>query len=164
MKEFKTCDKCSPNVFVEFRAHKHKNGGFHKFRCVGCSRAKDIRISKELRFLVLRTYSPDLKCCLCLESNVEFLVIDHVSGNGANHRREIGEGSGVLYKWLKKNKFPPGFRVLCYNCNFEYRIPHIPIRKFRELSSYSKKIALRVKKLLTILSGINVKKLITKEN
>jgi hypothetical protein len=23
-----------------------------------------------------------------------------------------------LYLWLKQNNYPPGFRVLCMNCNF----------------------------------------------
>jgi hypothetical protein len=37
--------------------------------------------------------------------------------NGGNkHRRQIG-GCGYFYRWLRKNGFPPGFQVLCYNCN-----------------------------------------------
>ena len=57
-------------------------------------------------------------CKCCGESNIEFLTIHHVNGNGNQHRREIGVGSGGhFYIWLKKNNFPEGFAVLCFNCN-----------------------------------------------
>ncbi len=26
-------------------------------------------------------------------------------------------GGSVLYSWLKKQGYPPGFQVLCHNCN-----------------------------------------------
>lgn len=44
-----------------------------------------------------------------------FLSIDHINGHGLEHRKSIGMGN--LYFWLKKNNYPPGFRVLCMNCN-----------------------------------------------
>lgn len=37
------------------------------------------------------------------------------AGGGSKHRKEIGVAS--TYSWLKKNKYPEGFRVLCWNCN-----------------------------------------------
>jgi hypothetical protein len=46
-----------------------------------------------------------------------FLTIDHENGDGAAHRRQIGQGSIVLYRWLRRNNYPPGFRTLCWNCN-----------------------------------------------
>lgn len=57
------------------------------------------------------------KCECCGEHELVFLTIDHKDGNGAAHRREIG-GSNRFYSWLIKEGFPPGFRVLCFNCNF----------------------------------------------
>lgn len=45
-------------------------------------------------------------------------MIDHIDGGGNQHRSgEKCHGSGV-FSWLKKNGYPPGFRVLCHNCNF----------------------------------------------
>ncbi len=61
------------------------------------------------------------KCACCGEEHIEFLSIDHINGDGAAHRQKINGDSqnGVnLYYWLKKNNFPPGFRILCLNCNF----------------------------------------------
>lgn len=55
-------------------------------------------------------------CECCGEHKIEFLCIDHVNGGGNEHRKEIGSGT-PMYKWLIKNDYPDGFRVLCYNCN-----------------------------------------------
>lgn len=66
----------------------------------------------------------DLKCRLCPESELGLLTIDHVDGNGAEHRREIGlvgRGGYPMYQWLKKNGYPKGFQTLCFNCNFRKR-------------------------------------------
>jgi hypothetical protein len=37
--------------------------------------------------------------------------------NGAQHRKEIGGRTRDLRLWLKRHNFPPGFRILCFNCN-----------------------------------------------
>ena len=78
------------------------------------------RASKASRRLkVLQHYSGNEVpvCAYCGEKTLEFLTIDHIDGNGLRHRREIGRGGQGLYDWLLVNKFPDGFRVLCYNCN-----------------------------------------------
>ena len=56
-------------------------------------------------------------CALCGIADIDVLCIDHINGNGNAHRRLVG-GSGVsVYRWLKVNNFPRGFRILCCNCN-----------------------------------------------
>jgi hypothetical protein len=59
------------------------------------------------------------KCACCGESHVEFLAIDHVDGRGNEHRRKLGypQSGEVFYYWLRRNNYPPGYRVLCHNCN-----------------------------------------------
>lgn len=59
------------------------------------------------------------RCVCCGETHLDFLTVDHIGGWGARHRKEIG--AAALYPWLIKNGFPPGFRVLCMNCNFAMR-------------------------------------------
>ena len=44
-----------------------------------------------------------------------FLTTDHINNNGVLHRKEIGVGGHILYNWLVKNDFPPGFQILCWN-------------------------------------------------
>ncbi|MBW2645112.1 MAG: hypothetical protein JRE23_02835 [Deltaproteobacteria bacterium] len=55
------------------------------------------------------------KCACCGESHYEFLAIDHINGGGRVHRASLGTKS--FHRWLIKNNFPEGFRVLCHNCN-----------------------------------------------
>ena len=62
------------------------------------------------------------ECACCGETEVVFLAIDHISGGGNIHRRKIDPdgkigGNGFGY-WLKKNGWPKGFQVLCFNCNW----------------------------------------------
>lgn len=80
-------------------------------------RSYRLRKARELRAEVLRRYGGDPPTCACCgEHRDEFLTVDHVDGDGAEHRREIGQGQ--LYPWLKRNDWPEGFRVLCANCNW----------------------------------------------
>ncbi len=69
-----------------------------------------------LRQEVLSHYGKVCQCCG--ESRDEFMCIDHINGKGAEERRrlKIG-GGGNFYRWLKKNGYPSGYRVLCHNCN-----------------------------------------------
>ena len=53
------------------------------------------------------------KCSIPECGSNEKLCIDHIGGwNG-----ESPKGNTVLWRWLKKNNFPPGFRTLCQRCN-----------------------------------------------
>jgi hypothetical protein len=67
-----------------------------------------------LRQEVLKKYGE--KCACCGEYRNEFLAIDHINGCSRELRKEQGGGS-ALYRWLKRNNFPPGYQVLCHNCN-----------------------------------------------
>lgn len=55
------------------------------------------------------------KCVCCGESQHEFLAVDHINGGGLKHRRE--ENFQNIVEWILKNNYPPGFRILCHNCN-----------------------------------------------
>lgn len=55
-------------------------------------------------------------CACCGESGWMFLAIDHVNGGGNQHRQEVGRGN-PFFNWLKKQGYPEGFQVLCFNCN-----------------------------------------------
>ena len=68
-----------------------------------------------VKALVMNKYGGQF-CQCCGESNMKFLTIDHIYGGGTKHRQET-HGGRDFYIWLKKNGFPPGFQVLCYNCN-----------------------------------------------
>jgi hypothetical protein len=54
------------------------------------------------------------KCARCGETDQDVLQIDHIDGGGRQHLKEIGQN---IYAWLHKQGFPPGYQVLCANCN-----------------------------------------------
>ena len=74
----------------------------------------------KLRIEVITHYGN--KCECCGESLPEFLSIDHINSGGNAHRREIKASSINLYRWLKNNNYPDGFRILCMNCNWSFGI------------------------------------------
>jgi hypothetical protein len=81
----------------------------------------------KLRADVLTSYGN--KCNCCGEQEYKFLGMDHRTGNGNKHRHEIGKHSSqAFYSWLRKNKYPKDFQILCHNCNlskgFYGKCPH----------------------------------------
>jgi hypothetical protein len=81
---------------------------------------------KQWRDTVLEHYGR--QCACCGETIQEFLCVDHIGGGGNVHRKRLGNRN--IYRWLVFNKFPPGFRLLCQNCNSAFAIyghcPHHP--------------------------------------
>ncbi len=84
---------------------------------------KNTEWRKRVRLETLRHYSGGEPFCqICGERNLTFLTIDHIDGKGSEHRRKITRGGYATYIWLRQHKFPEGYRVLCFNCNYgEYR-------------------------------------------
>lgn len=60
-------------------------------------------------------------CACCGEQFIEFLTLDHINGGGSRERRRMrgkdGGGGVRFYTKLREVGFPPGYQVLCYNCN-----------------------------------------------
>lgn len=54
-------------------------------------------------------------CELCGTNDREVLTVDHIWDDGAAHRKQVQ--ASAIFTWLIKNQFPPGFRILCFNCN-----------------------------------------------
>lgn len=96
------------------------------------NQGKMVRYRQKMRLQALIAYSPGgvprCACPACPENSgphLEFLTLDHIDGDGAAHRQSLiktakraDSGTSLaLYCWLRDNNFPPGFQVLCYNCN-----------------------------------------------
>ncbi len=113
---------------------KHPEG--YQVLCSNCNMMKEIRnknnsknpkaiksryYKKRSKKQVMEHYSNgELKCSCCGFAEIDGLTIDHIEGRKKwNHDKTMG--SNRLYDWLKKNKFPIGFQVLCCNCNFAKR-------------------------------------------
>lgn len=97
------------------------NKASHGNRCGKCAEDHNRRTNlRDLRRKVaaFNAYGGP-RCNCCGETTVQFLTIDHINGGGNAHRKEIGKGGGggAMYCWLKRNNYPSGFQVLCFNCN-----------------------------------------------
>lgn len=77
-------------------------------------RQQDTKHRRSLRREIIEAYGS--RCACCGESHYEFLAIDHVAGGGNQHRNILGGHANTL-KYIKKQGYPPEFRVLCHNCN-----------------------------------------------
>lgn len=60
--------------------------------------------------------------CPCGIENIEFLTIDHINNDGKNDRKIWQNKVANIHTWLKKNKYPPGYQILCGNCNLKKEI------------------------------------------
>lgn len=69
---------------------------------------------KKVKQIVIMHYGG--KCRCCGETNIAFLCLDHVNGDGNKHRKQF---KGSIYEWVIAHNFPkkPVFQVLCANCN-----------------------------------------------
>lgn len=73
------------------------------------------RYRSKLKYQVLIHYGGNPpKCACCGEDKIEFLTMDH---NGIIPDKHFRSGN-TFYRWLIRNNYPEGFRVLCLNCNF----------------------------------------------
>ena len=74
-----------------------------------------------LRLNALKHYSPGrIPRCACEgcpehdNPHLVFLDLDHISGGGSKHRKSLKTN---IFAWLCENEYPPGYQVLCANCN-----------------------------------------------
>ena len=109
------CSRCKRELPAEkFTIARDRPNGLG-FYCRECYARKHL----EWRMQILRHYTNgNLECACCGETHPEFLSIDHIEGGGRKQRAEIKkQGSLAFYIWLRNQRFPPGYQVLCHNCN-----------------------------------------------
>ena len=97
----------------KFRAAWNKWSEANPGRQRELSRLHDQR----LRESVIGAYGGECSCCG--ERERDFLTIDHINGGGTQHRKQV---HGKVYAQLRRDGFPPGYRVLCWNCNWAFRL------------------------------------------
>lgn len=143
----KTCKSCRRAESLAWRAANQERYE-HNWKAYVANNKDKIREKREGRreFYVRRQKASRLnlklqvlsryggRCVCCGETNMHFLSIDHINGNGKAHRKEINH-LGTFYHWLRKNGFPQGnYQALCFNCNLGKgtgaRCPHEDERDF----------------------------------
>ena len=131
----KHCHKCDRTLpKTEFYSNKRKPDGLGT-ACKVCAKQqgrehrnrhpervylRELAAKNELKHEVFSQYCDEgVKCKRCGFSDLRALTIDHIDGNGNQHRKSIGRNSGcTFYRWLKQQAYPEGFQVLCMNCQF----------------------------------------------
>lgn len=73
------------------------------------------RTTRKVKLEVITHYGG--RCACCGETEPLFLTIDHINGGGTAHRKEIGYFGSSFYIWLRRENYPEGYQVLCFNCN-----------------------------------------------
>lgn len=127
---FKTCEEHQSdgrNRYGRLKSNKAwVSARSQKYRAAGL----------ELKLAAFDAYGGRV-CVCCQETHLEFLTIDHIVPRSAAKQRRtregVRDGEGVksfrersgrnskgqdLYRWMKAEGYPEGFRVLCVNCNF----------------------------------------------
>jgi hypothetical protein len=104
-----------------------------QLRCRSCvikASPRSERAARRAKLEALEAYG-GAACACCGETQLLMLTIDHTNRNGAEMRRSGNQGSGQrIYRQLKKAGYPPGYRVLCRNCNYasyvakDHKCPH----------------------------------------
>jgi len=117
--EGKVCIQCNEfkpiTAFKVSFAGQNAKMGFtqntnYKHRCQTCYALRE-RIRNKLTFIAM--YGGQCSCCG--ESDPRFLTLDHVKGDGGEHRKELFDQQIVS---LAIRDFQPDrFQVLCFNCN-----------------------------------------------
>ena len=88
-------------------------------------KAKTREWNHKIKLLALSAYSENgtPRCLRCGVNDIDVLTIDHINGGGNEHRRQLRVGSGThFFYWLRRNNYPSGFQVLCWNCNVKKRL------------------------------------------
>ena len=100
-----------------FRALWRKQQGESRAKYPERYKAKQRRSRQKLRAEMVAAYGG--KCSCCGETNIEFLTLEHINNDGAEHRASLGTGGGnKVWFDLKKRGWPKeGFTILCWNCH-----------------------------------------------
>jgi hypothetical protein len=114
------CQECYLPLQREMSKEWHQ---IHKsdpgFREAHNARTREFCAKLKLEVLTYYSLKGHLSCSCpnCDVVVIDFLNIDHINGEGIQHRKVVGGGGRPLYVWLKRNGFPNGFQTLCWNCN-----------------------------------------------
>lgn len=71
--------------------------------------------NKKNKKIIIDYYSNGLQECACCRVKSS-LTVDHINGGGVEHRKKVGRGV-LFYTWLIRNNLPPGYQILCFDCN-----------------------------------------------
>jgi hypothetical protein len=79
------------------------------------ARESHARNRKRIRDEMVEAYGGRCTCLCCPETNPAFLTLEHINGDGKEHRAQVGSHT---YADLRRRGWPKeGYTLLCWNCN-----------------------------------------------
>lgn len=109
------CRRCGSVLVVGDNHKPYMLAGGHNIcnRCLRADRFQRSRAIRDATYLALGG-----ACACCGETTKEFLSVDHVQQDGAEHRRQLDNQTSRLHYELRRLGYPKDrFRLLCMNCN-----------------------------------------------
>src|ERR1700737_2929781 len=116
----KTCTQCKcVKPVSEFTRLSRRAGNELVPACKACDSLRTYNARKDRRKELLSAYSvgSNAECAVCGESRIAVLDLDHIAGGG-NKDRNTYSNPHAFYNALRAQGYPPGYRVLCRNCNW----------------------------------------------
>jgi hypothetical protein len=115
------CGVSKPETAEHF--YFRKDGKRDGMRCRPCHSRDKNADNRKARDRVFEAYG--WVCACCGEDRYEFLQVDHINGDGADHRRRVvahrpkkDGGALASLRDIIKNGFPKDLvQILCANCN-----------------------------------------------
>ena len=97
------------------KEYANKNYANNREKIIQQKIFSNTKMRRLARLDCIKHYSNDKNMCSCCgENHIEFLAIDHIKGNGNEHRKSLKDYLPLI---LKRKKYPKGYRILCHNCN-----------------------------------------------
>ena len=111
-------NKGNKKIISKEETNARNRESYYKFR--SSRREHTNTYNHNVRYEVIKHYSKGMMNCDCCAENIyNFLTIDHINHKNSykgDHNIKLS-GGFLLVNWIRKNNYPEGFRVLCYNCN-----------------------------------------------
>lgn len=110
-----------PEYVDAYSASRRENYVKNRAREQARSRSSMIAYHEKLKNAVINVLTNgEGTCRWCGQGDQDVLTVDHINDDGAEHRRKID--GRKTYSWLADNDYPPGFQVLCFNCNVKKEV------------------------------------------
>ena len=109
---FAYCKPCgNVRMHQKYENNKKKNPEF-----LAVLRVQGAESKARRKLDVIKGYGG--KCACCGENKMEFLTLDHINNDGAEHRRKTGiRTGGQTWAYARREGYPSIFQLLCWNCN-----------------------------------------------
>lgn len=119
--------KHKPGITGYREYRDRKNAGIRKWRLANLEIVKEKKKTERFRLKIAAfcIYSHgEMSCAICGDNEFPHLSLDHIDGGGTQHRNKDPRANCDLYRLVKTEGYPSGYRVLCHNCNFIEHVKH----------------------------------------